>query len=189
MRRVLVCTSAVVAAFIAVSLSSCDGEMPVSPDASADMTVDGLQAAAQPATHSVTGQGTSWYERGGNEGWMIIALAARQMPDGSVKGNFHWQVRTREWGGRIFVKVSCLTVAGNEARMVGQASQAGNPDNVGKWMGLYVQDNGQGSGALPDRIFQRWFGSFEEEAMLFCAGPRPEDPEPREVLAGNIQVR
>ena len=189
MRRILVFTCAVVGAFMVLSISSCDGEMPVAPDASAEISADGMQAAAQPATHSVTGQGTSWYERGGNAGWMIIALTARQMPDGSVKGNFHWQVRTREWGGRIFVKVSCLTFNENEVRMVGQASQAMNPNNVGKWMGLYVEDNGQGSAAPPDRIFHRWFGPFEEEAMLFCDGPRPEDPEPRELVAGNIMVR
>jgi hypothetical protein len=29
----------------------------------------------------------------------------------------------------------------------------------------------------------------EEDALLFCAGPRPEDPTPREVAAGNLQVR
>ena len=188
MRRVLTFIFALVGAFLVFTLISCDGEIPVSPDASGDVNSDSPNARAYPAMQSVAGQGTSWYERLGNTGWMIIALDARQMPDGSVKGNFHWQVRTREWGGRIFVKVSCLTISGNEARMVGQASQAGNPDNVGKWMGLYVEDNGQGKNAPPDRVFHRWFGPFEEEAMLFCAGPRPEDPEPREVVAGNIQI-
>ncbi len=189
MRRALLFACAVVGAFLVLSAVSCNGEMPVSPNTSADANNEGVQAAAQPAGYSVTGHGTSWYERGGNSGWMIIALDARQMPDGSVKGNFHWQVRTREWGGRVFSKIRCLNIGGNEARIVGQASQAGNPANVGKWQGIWVQDNGQGHAASPDRIFHRWFGPFEEEAMLFCEGPRPEDPEPREVVAGNIMVR
>lgn len=171
----------------AFSMLSCSGEVPSDPDVG--LTQSELLAAANPALHSVTGQGTSWYERGANAGWWIIALNARQMPDGSAQGNFHWQTRSREWGGRALVKVSCLTISGNEARMVGQLSQAGNPANVGKWAGLYVKDNGEGQAAPADQIFHRWFGPFEEEALLFCAGPRPEDPVPRDIVAGNIQVR
>jgi hypothetical protein len=56
-------------------------------------------------------------------------------------------------------------------------------------MGVYIEDNGEGADAPPDRIFHRWLGVSEEEALLFCAGPRPEDPTPREVAAGNLQVR
>ena len=189
MRRLLAFAGAVIAFILVFSLISCDSEVPVAPDGSSNVSGNGAQLRANPALHSVTGQGTSWYERGEGAGWMVIASSARQMPDGSASGNFHWQVHTRNWGGRVFVKVSCLTITGSEARMVGQASQAGNPDNVGKWMGLYIEDNGEGADAPPDRIFHRWFGPFEEEALLFCAGPRPEDPAPRDVAAGNLQVR
>ena len=185
MQRILAFACALIGAVLALTLLSCDGEVPVAPDVA--MLDSGLAAKANPALHSVTGQATSWYESSNQ--YLLISMNARTMPDGSAKGNFHWLFRSRYPGGRIFVKVSCLTIVGNEARMVGQASQAGNPDNIGKWMGLYVKDGGEGSGAPPDLIFQRWFGPSESEAMDFCGGPQPEDPLPREVEIGNIQVR
>jgi len=187
MRSLLTFVCALLGAFLVLSLLSCDGEVPVDPDAAVAEAV--LSAKAHPATHSVTGQATSWYEGPtGAQGWLHISLSARLQPDGSAKGNFHWQWRSRDPGGRIFVKVECLAISGSEARMVGKASQAGNPDNVGKWMGLYVKDGGEGRGAPPDLIFQRWFGTLGAEAIDFCRAPQPEDPVPRELTAGNIQV-
>jgi len=185
MQRIFVFACTLIGALLVFTLLSCDGTVPTAPDAA--LTHSGLVARAYPAMHSVTGQGTSWNE--GSNQFFLISMNARTMPDGSAKGNFHWLFRSRNPGGRIFVKVSCLTIVGNEARMVGQASQAGNPDNIGKWMGLYVADNGEGRDASPDLIFQRWFGASEDAAMDFCAGPQPEDPLPREVEIGNIQVR
>ena len=185
MQRVFAFACALIGALLVFTLLSCDGTVPTAPDAA--LQHSGLDARAYPAMHSVTGQATTWYESSNQ--FFLISMNARTMPDGSAKGNFHWLYRSRDPGGRIFVKVSCLTIVGNEARMVGQASQAGNPDNIGKWMGLYVADNGEGQDASPDLIFQRWFGPFEDEAMDFCGGPQPEDPLPRELEMGNIQVR
>ena len=186
MRRSLALACAVTGACLALALASCDGEIPAGPDAV--LTDTGLDAKAYPATRSVTGQGTSWYERPGSEGWTVISLNARLMPDGTPKGNFHWLWRSRDPGGRIFVKVSCLTIVGNEAWMVGQASQAGNPDNIGKWMGLYVVDNGEGRNAPPDEIAQRWFGPQPDVARQFCTEASAEGIVTRAVTSGNIQI-
>jgi len=56
-------------------------------------------------------------------------------------------------------------------------------------MGLWVADRGEGAGAPPDQIFQRWFGPDESAALAFCAGPQADDPTPRNLVAGTIQVR
>ncbi len=187
MRRLLAFVCAVIGAFLVLTVVSCDGEVPVAPD-EARLAADPAAKAA-PATHSVTGQATTWYQGpSGDEGWLHISLSARQTRDGPAKGNFHWQWRSRDPGGRIFVKVSCLTVVGSEAWLVGQASQAGNPDNVGKWMGLYVQDNGEGRRAPADRIAQSWIGPDPAGAQEFCTGTPGDLPRTRDVEIGNIQV-
>ena len=188
MQRVFAFACALIGALLVFTLVSCDGTAPTAPDAA--LTNSGLDAAAHPALHSATGQATTWYVGpSGSEGWLHISLSARQTLDGSASGNFHWQWRSREPGGRIFVEVSCLTVVGNEAWMVGQASQAVNPDNVGKWMGLYVQDNGEGGRARPDLIAQSWIGPDPAGAQEFCTGTPPDLPRTRAVEIGNIQVR
>lgn len=188
MQRLLTFVCAVVGAFLVLTLVSCDGEVPIAPETS--QANSGVDAKANPATHSATGQATTWYQGpSGSEGWLHISLSALQTRDGSAKGNFHWQWRSRVPGGRIFVKVSCLTVVGNEAWLVGQASQAENPDNVGKWMGLYVQDNGEGLHAPADRIAQSWIGPDPGGAQEFCIGTPGDLPRTRDVEIGNIQVR
>lgn len=188
MRRLVTSACTLIGAVLALALLSCDGEVPAAPDAA--LLDSNLAAKANPAGHSVTGQATTWY-RGpsGQEGWLHISLSARSMPDGSAKGNFHWQWRSRDPGGRIFVKVSCLTIVGNEAWMVGQATQAGNPDNVGKWMGLYAADNGEGASGSPDLIAQEWIGDDPAEAQTFCTGTPADIDSKREVEIGNIQIR
>lgn len=187
MRRLLTSACTLIGAVLALALLSCDGEVPVAPDVA--LLDSNLAAKANPAMHSVTGQATSWYESpSGAQGWLHISLSARTMPDGTAKGNFHWQWRSRDPGGRVFVKVSCLTVVGNEAWMVGQASQAENPDNIGKWMGLYAKDNGEGSHAAPDRIAQKWIGNDTASAQQFCTEKPADLISTRDVEVGNIQV-
>ena len=193
MKRFIAPVSAVACSFLVLTVAACDGEIPAAPDAVLAHT--DLDAKAYPATHSVTGQGTTWSESG--QQWFIISLNARLMPDGTAKGNFHWQYRSREPGGRIFVKVSCLAVVGNEAWILGQASQAGNEANVGKWMGVHVVDYGEGRDAPPDEIYQRWFGPSPDSefpevppaaATEFCPGTSTDGPDPRALMSGNIQV-
>lgn len=197
MRRALALICAVIGAFLVFSVLSCDGEIPVDPygpTASAE-----LQASAYPAMHSAAGLGTSWYVQNEfNQGWLKVALSARLMPDGEAKGNFHWWWLGRDPGGRIFVKVSCLKFVDNEAFLLGQAVQAGNPANVGKWMGIWVADNGEGSDAPPDQILHRWFGPGPdpsrpevppERAVQFCDGSYGDGPGPRKIVTGNVKVR
>lgn len=185
MRRFLAFICALVGAFLVLTFVACDGEIP------AGLTQADLDAKAYPATHSVTGQGTSWHVRpaAGIAEWLIIAVNARVMPDGTPKGNFHLQYRSRKVGGRFFVKVSCLTIIENEAWMMGEASQAGRPH---LWLGVYVADHGEGTQAV-DEISHRWFGQhFEgppEAALEFCAGTSVNGPVPRPLESGNIQVR
>jgi len=186
MQRLLTFICALIGAFLVLTILSCDGTNPVAP--SAEFQHSGLDAKASPATHSVTGQGTVWYDRIEPFQWLHVSITARATSETEAKGNFHWQYRSRKPGGRIFVKVSCLTVVGNEAWMVGQASQAGNPDNVGKWMGIYGEDNGERRGAAPDLLAVRWIGPDPATAEAFCADTPGDLDGTRVVQAGNIQV-
>jgi hypothetical protein len=194
MKRLLVPAMMVVGGALVLALMSCDGELPTGMDPGFATT--GFFARANPDLHSVTGQGASYSETG--QYWSVIAVDARTMPDGSVKGNFHWQFESRspEPGSRIFVKVSCMMIVENEAWLLGQSTQAGNPDNVGKWFGVWVADNGDGQADAPDQILHRWLGPSgvgggpPAEAVAFCPGADSgAGPTPRNVVSGNIQVR
>ena len=171
------------------ALISCVGDSPTalrsapsSPDASAS---NATSLAATGAAHVVNGGGAVWRSDLGV--WYHTAVTARVMPNGSASGNWHYWVRGRELRSRIFVKVSCLTVVGNEAWMVGQSSQARNPANVGKWFGLHVVDNGEGSGAAELMSGTAWLGFDAAAAADYCTGAVPTIDWT--LADGNFQVR
>jgi len=186
-------TTAVILTVIAVTLAlvavSCSGEAPTGLDAAAlDAKVKaGSEAAATGPAHIVNGKGTLWVGDPWNA-WINIPFHAKLDPDGSAKGSWHHRLRGNVGGGRIVVQVTCLSVDGNQAWMAGYSTQAGNPNNVGKWFGLHVIDNGEGYGVVDEMSRTLWFGPDEQRAIDFCA-LMPMDHEIAPLAGGNVQVR
>ena len=189
MKRTTAVILSVIAATLALAAVSCNGESPTALNSGAvdAAAIDAkLSATAGGATHLVTGKGTLWYGDPRFQ-WLNVSFHARLMPDGSAKGNWHYQFRTREPGGRIFVEVTCLSVVGNQAWMAGYSTQAGNPDNVGKWFGLHIIDHGEGHGVIDEMSPTRWFGPDPVRAADFCE-LMPTDHPIWPIVEGNIQV-
>lgn len=189
MKRTTVVILSVVAVVLAFAAVSCSGEPPTGLDAAA------IDAKAEPASeatangpvHIVNGKGTLWVGDPWN-GWMNISFHAKLDQDGSAKGNWHHQFRARTAGGRIVVQVTCSSVVGNQAWMAGFSTQAGNPDNVGKWFGLHVIDNGEGAGVVDKMSRTLWFSTDAQRAIDFCE-LMPTDHLVTPIIAGNVQVR
>jgi len=186
-------TTAVILSVIAVTLAlvavSCSGETLTGLDnAALDAKVKpASEAAANGPVHIVNGKGTVWVGDPWN-GWLNISFHAKLDEDGSAKGNWHHQFRARPGGGRIVAQVTCLSVVGNQAWMAGYSTQAENPNNVGKWFGLHVIDNGEGAGVVDEMSRTLWFGPDEQRAMDLCE-LMPTDHEIWPIIAGNVQVR
>jgi hypothetical protein len=183
------CTKSALILSGAFVLVSCASESPTALS-SASVVSDAVPTQASGAivgnsAHQVSGGGAIWRSDLGV--WYYTTVTARFMPDGSASGNWHYWVRARELRSRIFVKVSCLTVVGNEAWMVGQSTQAEAVANIGKWFGLHVVDNGEGHGVADVMSNTLWFGTDAAAAAAFCTGSAPSADWP--LADGNLQVR
>jgi len=177
-------------AFLALALVACTSEAPTAPDSALlgpDPVAGEASFAAGGATHVVTGKGTLWVPDPQNE-YINIAFDARVMPDGSARGHWHHQFRSRSPNGRIFVEVTCLTVVGNQAWMAGYAIQAGAESNIGRPFGLRVVDNGEGNDAVDQMTRTIWPGGVGDGPSDYCT--RMPTNHPLWPLAGgNVQVR
>ena len=182
MRRLLTVLLSLAFAVLALSFASCDGGLPSDPDVDVDAVAASF-ASASPV-HLVTGKGFVWYDDPQYQ-YMNLEVNARATAEGA-RGVWHYQFRSREPGGRIMCRAICVAVSGNRAWLGGVAVQAGNPANVGKWFGLYVEDNGEGGDAPPDRLLSQWFGVNESMARDFCS--QMPATEGRVVEGGNLQV-
>lgn len=188
-QRTLVVAVPALVASLALALAACTGEAPTAPDSAVlgPAPVAGEASfAAGGAAHVVTGKGTLWAPDPWNE-YINIAFDARVMPDGSARGHWHHQFRSRTPNGRIFVQVTCLTVVGNQAWMAGYAVQAGAEGNIGRPFGLRVVDNGEGAGAVDQMTRTIWPGGLGGEPSDFCAN-MPTDHPLWPLAGGNVQV-
>ncbi len=179
-----------VVAVLALALAACTGEAPTAPESpppGQDLVATEAIFAPGDAAHVVTGKGTLWAPDPWNE-YVNISFTARSMPDGSASGYWHHQFRSRTPEGRVFIKVTCLTVVGNEAWMGGYAVQAGAESNVGRPFGLRVVDNGEGTGAVDQMTRTIWPGGLGGEPSDFCANT-PTDQPLWPLAGGNVQVR
>jgi hypothetical protein len=170
-------------------LVACASESPTALN-DASLEADAVTTHASSAINgntaqSISGGGAIWRSDLGV--WYYTAVTARVLPNGSPGGNWHYWIRARELGSRIFVKVSCLTIAGNEAWMVGQSTQAEAVANIGKWFGLHVIDNGEGHGVADVMSNTLWFGTDAAAAAAYCTGSTASVDWP--LADGNIQVR
>jgi hypothetical protein len=176
---------AVALAACVLALTSCDVQVPSDPVV--DLAPIHAQFEARAPAHLVTGKGTVWHPT--REQWMEIEFNVQQLADGSVDGKWHYLYHSRRPRGRIMARVICMSVVGNSAWLGGQAIQAMNEQNIGKWFGLRVVDHGEGAVEPGDEMTTSlWFGVNENMAWDFCSG-MPTNHALQEITRGNIQVR
>ncbi len=164
--------------FVALFLLACEGTSDSST--APDLTV---QYARGAAAESVTGSGHFHTDPGQ---WRTFSFAATKAGDGSVQGTYHFRIHDEQGtGSRIWGRVTCFVIEGNEAWVAGIVRKAGNPNNEGTPQGFHVVDNGQGGDALPDQVTVPWSGQMPTEE--YC-GTRPDFQILRDVEAGNVQI-
>jgi hypothetical protein len=118
--------------------------------------------------------------------WRTLSFHVRRDSDGEVRGNFQ-MVLHREPPLIFHGPLTCLAVAGNEAWIGGAYEKATNSDLIGTGFGIYVQDNGQGAEAAPDKLLRHQRNQVPEE---WCAEMRDvsEYAQLYDVLSGNITI-
>ena len=113
--------------------------------------IEGLQQQAQgPVLHEVSGGGTMPFEWEGGVEKITYTVSARQMADGSAKGEMLFRAHDL----RIELKgmVTCLAVFDNRAYLSGYVTRSNLPFQASHFA-LMLEDNGEGSNATaPDRV-------------------------------------
>ena len=112
------------------------------------------------------------------------AYNVRMFPDGSVRGQFETH---RAGFYRLHAELDCLRIVGNAAFMSGVITHTDVPDEPHRQVGdpvmLWVEDNGEGATADPDRVSFLMLGDWggcEEDPFIMIVRP---------VVAGNVQVK
>ncbi len=168
-------TISAVAALSIVGLVACD---PVAgPEVSPNFS----------AGNGVTDQATGSGVRTGSIRHLQFSAIAKA--DGSVSGQYNL---TFEGSGnlRLHAEVTCLRVVGNQAWIGGVNKSSTNPAIVGREGGFIVEDNGEGSGAAPDRVSLMFTNLGPGGAAEVCDGFRDGAllPTLRDIDKGNVQV-
>ena len=113
--------------------------------------IEGLQQQAQgPVLHEASGGGTMPFEWEGGVEKITYTVSARQMADGSAKGEMLFRAHDL----RIELKgmVTCLAVFDNRAYLSGYVTRSNLPFQASHFA-LMLEDNGEGSRATaPDRV-------------------------------------
>ena len=115
--------------------------------------------------------------------WRTMSFHVKQDSDGAVRGSFEL-VLHRQPPLLFHGRLTCLSVVGNEAWIGGVYEKATNPDLLGMGFGIYVQDNGQGSNAEPDKLLRNVRGQVPEE---WCADVSAHG-QPYDIVSGNITI-
>ena len=157
--------------------------------------IEGRQRQAQgPVVHEVSGGGTMPFEFDGDVEKLTYTVTARQMADGSTKGEMLF--RAHDLRIRLKGTVTCLSVIENRAYLLGDITQSTLPFDVPHFA-LALEDNGEGhNAAQPDRIsVPRLFyddGPFLGVGAFALAPPPSCMAFPAQYLDwtnGNVQVR
>jgi hypothetical protein len=116
------------------------------------------------------------------------AFNAIEHADGSVSGNAQINVHALDvaWHTRI----ECLTVVGNRAFLGGTITGSSDEARVrvGTKSYFWVEDNGEGDDAAPDRVSVAGVNETPGGLADFCGLVQNLLPG-RDVLHGNVQVR
>ena len=182
----MLATPRAAALVLALGLVSC------TDDPSADLATAPAPSLAAGGVVRVTGTGT--HVRVGTEGEELttFAFSAIRTPDGRATGQ--WEYRFRVAGFRVHGRVTCLSVAGNQAWVGGVVEKVVTDNPVfesllGQEMWWRSIDNGEGGGAPADITTGLGFGApggaitaeswCRDQPLLLIA---------RDVATGNIQV-
>ncbi|HEU4746999.1 MAG TPA: hypothetical protein VFS56_00750 [Gemmatimonadaceae bacterium] len=112
-----------------------------------------------------------------------FAFHARRMPDGTVAGEY--ENHNRQGAATNHGDVDCLRFVGtNVAVMSGTITRHTNPLLEGGRSIFTVQDNGEGSGAAPDKVSVLWL--FPAGSTVDCQTFAPLANLP--LIGGNIRV-
>lgn len=113
--------------------------------------IEGRGPQAQgPVFHEVSGGGTMPFEWEGGVEKITYTVTARQMADGSTKGEMLF--RAHDLRIQLKGRVTCLAVVDNHAYLSGVLTQTNLPYDVSHFA-LALEDNGEGSSATgPDRV-------------------------------------
>jgi hypothetical protein len=142
------------------------------------LTLGGVSAAGVGDTARGSGHFTE------PAGWRTFAFTAREMPDGTDRGNAQLRGPFGDGDIVLHVRIDCLEVSGTTAVATGTVhvrklppGAPFNPDGV--YAIFAVQDNGEGTSSAPDRI------TTLSPATGPCAGSLTPY---NDIEAGNIQV-
>lgn len=137
---------------------------------------------------SATGSGQFQFTSDvGVTGLRTFAFEAQRASDGTASGQA--EVKNRAVEQRFHIRIDCLNVIGNIAVMSGTiTSAAGEGVSVGDAEIFGVQDNGEGLGALPDRVTRAF-----QNAGLVCTDITPANIGLftnllNDVEGGNVQI-
>jgi hypothetical protein len=111
-----------------------------------------------------------------------FTLTAVQRSDGTATGQA--QLYARGFPAKVHMQVTCLRVEGAIAYVSGFNTKADPEVFEGIWATFAVQDNGEGTGAPPDRITQ--LHPAADQGPDACMSESPSDW--MDVQDGNIQV-
>ena len=136
------------------------------------IAVAGVATGATADKDFVTGGGFS-----GN-GTSHFSISAHNGPNGP---SGHVDLKSTTGGAKTSGHVTCLRVVGNEARVVFQIEKGSDPDLVGQYRRVDLEDNGQPKGDPRDTIR----AGLPRVAEITCADVESGD---REILHGNINV-
>jgi hypothetical protein len=161
----------------AMFITSCSKEDAVAPDAEQPNT----ELKAGNNGPSVNGHGTIMWPYNGEEIKRQFSFHAKEMKDGSIKGN---GVLTYI-GGEVNAKfeIDCMVINGNMATLSGMYTDHINPANIGANIWFQVYDYGEGANADPDMITPVTFGSAVGDCDAYTGVQTLY-----EVIGGNIQV-
>jgi fermentation-respiration switch protein FrsA (DUF1100 family) len=108
--------------------------------------------------------------------------------DGSVSGNA--EINVHALGVAWHTSIECLTVVGNRAFLGGTVTESSDATRVrvGTKSYFWVEDNGEGNDAPPDRVSVAGVNETPTGLADFCGLVQNLLPG-RDVLHGNVQVR
>jgi hypothetical protein len=117
-------------------------------------------------------------------GWRTFAFTAKEMPDGTDRGNAHLRGPFGDGDIVLHLRLDCLAVSGSTAVATGTVHVRKLPpgapfDPDGIYAIFAVRDNGEAGASLPDEI----------TTLSPAAGPCSGNPGTfHPIEAGNIQV-
>jgi len=143
-----------------------------------------LKAGKNPVIESVTGSGHFTRDDFHTpDVWRTFSINASRKLDGTVKGTYQIHDHNTTM---IKGKVLCFTIFDNKAVLIVTLDtyRTSVPEYEYNYGYIVVEDNGQGSDALPDRITTLWNSDDQSD----CGVLKDVESDLRIVESGNIKI-